>query len=121
MPKWQKRKNSSAIRWRDCATSKVPGVPGSQENRGHRNSPLTPSSFSLIAWPIPALPASLRDSIERLGNLRLTLFQPFRMATVARGLCIVLVAGHVHRLWQLGGNTDRVRAALIAVGPQMKT
>ena len=33
--------------------------------------------------------------IERLQHLRLTLFQPFRMATVARGLCLVLVAGHV--------------------------
>src|SRR5262249_12133687 len=54
--------------------------------------------------------------IERLGNLRLTLFQPFRMATVARGLCLVLVAGHVQRLWLRGATTDRLRAVLIGVG-----
>jgi hypothetical protein len=54
--------------------------------------------------------------IERLGNLRLTLFQPFRMATVARGLCLVLVAGHLQRLWLRGSTTDRLRAVLIGVG-----
>ena len=54
--------------------------------------------------------------IERLGNLRLTLFQPFRMATVARGLCLVLVAGHVMRLWDDGSVLGRLRAVLIAVG-----
>ena len=54
--------------------------------------------------------------IERMGSLRLTLFQPFRLATTARGLCLVLVAGHVCRLWQGGGIVDRLRAVLIAVG-----
>jgi hypothetical protein len=54
--------------------------------------------------------------IERLDNLRLTLFQPFRMATVARGLCLVLVAGHVQGLWLRGAMTDRLRAVLIGVG-----
>jgi len=54
--------------------------------------------------------------IERLGNLKLILFQPFRMATVARGLCLVLVAGHVHRLWDRRTPVDGLRAVLIAVG-----
>ena len=44
--------------------------------------------------------------IERIHHLRLTLFQPFRMATIARGLCLVLVAGHVRRLWEGGGGRD---------------
>lgn len=54
--------------------------------------------------------------IEWVHHLRLTLFQPFRMATVARGLCLVLVAGHVRSLWESQGVTGRLRAVLIGVG-----
>lgn len=54
--------------------------------------------------------------IERLGHLRLTLFQPFRMATVFRGLCLVVLADHLKRLWERGGAVDRTRAALLLVG-----
>lgn len=54
--------------------------------------------------------------IERLENLRLTLFQPFRMATIARGLCLVALAGHVLRLWRRGELLDRPRSALVVVG-----
>ncbi len=55
-------------------------------------------------------------AIEPFGSLRVTLFQPFRMATVARGLCLVLIAGHVVRLWQRGTRVDTLRCVLIAVG-----
>ena len=54
--------------------------------------------------------------IERLGHLRLTLFQPFRMATVFRGLCLVVVADHLKRLWERGEAVPRTRAALLLVG-----
>jgi hypothetical protein len=54
--------------------------------------------------------------IEALHHLRLTLFQPFRMATVARGLCLVLIAGRVRQHWEAGGVTDRLRSVLIGVG-----
>ncbi len=54
--------------------------------------------------------------IERWHVLRLTLFQPFRMATVARGLCVVLVAGRVQALWERGDRIGRLRAVLIGVG-----
>ncbi len=54
--------------------------------------------------------------IEWVHHLRLTLFQPFRMATVARGLCLVLVAGHVRRLWDGERAAGRLRAVLIGVG-----
>ena len=53
--------------------------------------------------------------VEIAQHLRLTLFQPFRMATVARGLCLVFVAGHVTKLWACGV-FGRTRACLIAVG-----
>ena len=54
--------------------------------------------------------------IERLENLRLTLFQPFRMATIARGVCLVFVAGHVARLATRGDRFGRVRAGVVAAG-----
>ncbi len=54
--------------------------------------------------------------IEGFQNLRLTLFQPFRMATIARGLCLVLVAGRLRDLWLSGETMGRIRATLIAVG-----
>jgi hypothetical protein len=54
--------------------------------------------------------------IERLHHLRLTLFQPFRMATIARGLCLVIIARHWNALWQSGSVTNRIRAAMLAVG-----
>jgi hypothetical protein len=54
--------------------------------------------------------------IERLHHLRLTLFQPFRMATIARGLCLVLLSGHWLALWRAGTVWSRIRAGLLAVG-----
>ena len=54
--------------------------------------------------------------IERIGSLRLTLFQPFRMATVARGLCLVFLSDHWLRLWRNGGVLSRTRAVLLVGG-----
>jgi hypothetical protein len=54
--------------------------------------------------------------VECLHHLRLTLFQPFRMATVARGLCLVVLAGHLMRLWNRGGTLDRTRVVLLVTG-----
>jgi hypothetical protein len=53
--------------------------------------------------------------IERLGDLRVTLFQPFRMATIARGLALVLVADRVRRLATSGGWPGRLKAAVLVV------
>jgi hypothetical protein len=55
-------------------------------------------------------------AIEPLGNLRAALFQPFRMATVARGLCLVLIAGRVEALAVRGGSWGAVRAGLLVAG-----
>ncbi len=54
--------------------------------------------------------------VEVLRNLKLTIFQPFRLATVARGLSLVLVAGHLRNLWNRDTAQGRTRAALIATG-----
>ena len=55
-------------------------------------------------------------AIEVVGDLRVTLFQPFRMATLARGLALVAVSGRVLALWNRGDFPGRARALLIAVG-----
>ena len=55
-------------------------------------------------------------AVERVHDLRITLFQPFRMATVARGLAMVLLAGHVRGLWIRGDLEGKVRATLLAAG-----
>ena len=55
-------------------------------------------------------------AVEALHDLRATLFQPFRMATIARGLALVLLAGHVRALWGRGDAEGKVRATLLAVG-----
>jgi hypothetical protein len=55
-------------------------------------------------------------AVEVLGDLRVTLFQPFRMATMFRGLALVAASGRIVRLWNGGRLLDRARAALLAVG-----
>jgi hypothetical protein len=54
--------------------------------------------------------------VEVVGLLRVTIFQPFRTATVARGLCLVLIARHVLRLWERGDLAGRLRAAILFAG-----
>jgi len=54
--------------------------------------------------------------IEVRHHVRVTVFQPFRMATVARGIALLLVAGRLMALWQSGTWLGRQRALLIAVG-----
>ena len=54
-------------------------------------------------------------AIEGLHHVRITVFQPFRMATLARGLALVLVAGRLVDLWDRGTWLARVRSVLIGV------
>jgi hypothetical protein len=55
-------------------------------------------------------------AIEVLRIVQVTIFQPFRMGTVVRGMCIVLVSGRIARLWWSGTILDRIRAAVVSVG-----
>lgn len=80
------------------------------------------------AWPAPRLRlASLMGvnlaslaaayvAVDVVGDLKVTIFQPFRMATLARGLSLVAVAGRVVSLWGKGDLASRGRATLIGVG-----
>ncbi len=54
-------------------------------------------------------------AIEVLHNIRITIFQPFRMATVARGLALVFIAGKLVNLWERGQWFPRLRSVLIGV------
>ncbi len=72
-----------------------------------------------LAWLIGVNLASLalaELAVEVVGDLRVTIFQPFRMATLARGLALVAVAGRVVTLWGRRDLTSRGRAVLIGVG-----
>jgi hypothetical protein len=53
-------------------------------------------------------------AIEVRHQVRVTIFQPFRMATIARGIALVLVVGRLVVLWRSGGWLGRLRAILIA-------
>ncbi len=55
-------------------------------------------------------------AVEPIGSLRAAVFQPFRMATVARGFCLVVLTGRVLWLWDNGGWMGRLRVAVLAAG-----
>jgi hypothetical protein len=55
-------------------------------------------------------------AIEVMHHVRVTIFQPFRMATLARGIAIILIAGRLPALWRSAGPLGRIRAILLAVG-----
>src|SRR5262249_37933626 len=55
-------------------------------------------------------------AIEVRRSIQATIFQPFRMGTVARGISLVLVSDRLMRLWTSGGPLGRTRAAVLASG-----
>ena len=54
-------------------------------------------------------------AIEGLHDVRITVFQPFRLATLARGLALVLIAGRLVDLWDRGTWLARLRSVLLGV------
>lgn len=55
-------------------------------------------------------------AVEVVHDLRATVFQPFRMATMARGLCLVLLSERIMRHWKEGGWVGPLRAGVLVVG-----
>jgi hypothetical protein len=55
-------------------------------------------------------------AIEVRHQVRVTVFQPFRMATVVRGIALVLLAGRLVLLWRSGGWLGKMRAILLVIG-----
>jgi hypothetical protein len=60
--------------------------------------------------------AAAYAAIEWIADPRVILFQPFRMATVARGLALVLLAGRLKALWERGDGPGQARVVLLVVG-----
>ncbi len=52
--------------------------------------------------------------IEVAGNVRITIFQPFRIATVVRGVALLFIAGRVVLLFNGEGWLGKVRAVVLA-------
>ncbi|AMV36877.1 DUF6798 domain-containing protein [Planctomyces sp. SH-PL62] len=55
-------------------------------------------------------------AVEMIRHVGATVFQPFRVATFGRGLCLIFVSGRVVALWRRGDWSGRLRAILIPVG-----
>lgn len=55
-------------------------------------------------------------AIEKLHSVRVTILQPFRMGTVARGLALALISGRMIGLWRSGESLGRMRATVLAAG-----
>jgi hypothetical protein len=91
-------------------------------------SPLRKGGIMRAPWPIARVRLTIVMAVNLAGlglawlavdafkHPAVTLFQPFRMATVFRGLALVAVAGRVLGLWRTGRLIDRARALLIACG-----
>lgn len=88
---------------------------GGSARAGVSENPGAFRAASLLAIVLAALAAAW-VAIEVFHSARVTLFQPFRMATVARGLAIVFVAGHAIALWRRGDGVSRMRALALAAG-----
>ena len=82
-----------------------------------RDTPWAPARLRLVATLAIILVGlgTAWYAIEIVHHVRITVFQPFRMATLARGIALVFVAGRVTALWREGGWLERIRATVIAV------
>src|SRR5262249_3597869 len=54
--------------------------------------------------------------VEIVHDLRVTEFQPFRMATIARGLALIALSGRCALLWARGDLTGRARVLVLVAG-----
>jgi hypothetical protein len=81
-----------------------------------RSWPPARARLAILLGVVLAAIAASWVAVEVVHDLRVTLFQPFRMATVARGLALVALSGRVLGLWRQNDLSGRVRACLLLVG-----
>jgi hypothetical protein len=97
---------------------------GSQRNDASRSADAGFSKDSLavrrrlsILFGIILLGLGIAWYAIEIGHMvRVTIFQPFRVGTVARGLALTLISGRVVSLWQSGSRLGRVRASVLSAG-----
>lgn len=120
MPQWLAWSSYIALAGLACATRWADQQPGRKAKTDDaRCSAIWPPSRlrSVIALLIILAGLALAwFFIEVRHSVRVTVFQPFRMATVARGIALLLVVGRLLALWQRGTWRGRVRAIVMAVG-----
>jgi hypothetical protein len=120
MPQWLAWSSYLALAGVGCATADAIQATGRSRGSTGRQSPLPwPQARLRLVIALAIILVGLALAwllIEVRHNVRVTVFQPFRMATVARGIALVLVAGRLIALWQSGAWSGRTRAIVMAIG-----
>ncbi|HZW34091.1 MAG TPA: DUF6798 domain-containing protein [Isosphaeraceae bacterium] len=96
-------------------TSRAAGAAAGAEE----TSPTWPPARRRLAIVLAIILAGLGVAwfaIEVLHQVQVTIVQPFRMATLARGIALILIAGRLVALCRSGGLMGWWRATLLAMG-----
>ena len=104
------------LAWGCYPTLAVLAFVGARADRARQPWPASRTRLALLMGVNLASLGLAYLVVEVVGDLRVTIFQPFRMATLARGLALVAVSGRVVSLWGRGDLASRGRAVLIGVG-----
>lgn len=115
MPQWLAAGAYLALAGVVLWSSKRRGDAGAEPSRSGNGNGARSRLVLMLAVSLVWLACSW-VAVEWFRHVGATVFQPFRMATFARGLVLILVAGHVVSLWERGGWLNRLRAALIPLG-----
>jgi hypothetical protein len=78
--------------------------------------PVGPMRFALLCAVLLAGLGLAYVLVEIVGHLRVTVFQPFRMATIARGLALIALAGRCLSLLRRGDLMGRGRVLVLVAG-----
>ncbi len=120
MPQWLSWSCYFALAAIQLASTTIPGAKGAGPVVGERIPSTTwPASRRRLVVSMAVILVGLICgwfAIEVWHLVRVTTFQPFRMATLARGMAIVVVAGRLVALWKSGRPLGRVRSILLASG-----
>ncbi len=120
MPQWLAWSSYLALAGLACASGIWSRRAGGEQESNDAYPPLPwPPARARLIVVLAVILAGLGVAwffIEIRHHVRMTVFQPFRMATVARGIALVLVAGRLITLWHRGTWHGRLRAILMAVG-----
>jgi hypothetical protein len=118
MPQWLAYGSYLALAGLALVERRGATAAGCNESPRAEDPPLWPAARARLVISLVLILAGLALAyflIEVRRDLRVTVFQPFRMATVARGIALVLLAGYLLALWRRGGWLGRLRAVVIAI------
>jgi hypothetical protein len=116
MPQWLAWSSYIALAGLACMTRNTRPAPNHESGSTEESWPLARLRLVIALTIILAGLGLAWCFIEIRHDVQVTVFQPFRMATVARGIALLLVSGRLVAFWQSGSWLPRTRAILIAVG-----